>query len=54
MEDWLATFGTFQENLPAGLGINDFYLPTNRKSLVVSYPNPPPFPLGALRPHDFI
>jgi SP family sugar:H+ symporter-like MFS transporter len=36
MEDWLATFGTFQENLPAGLGANNFFLPINQKSLVVS------------------
>ena len=44
MEDWLATFGTFQSNLPAGLGANDYYLPTNRKSLVVSCPNLLPSP----------
>ena len=37
MEDWLATFGTFQSNLPAGLGAGDYFLPTNRKSLVVSH-----------------
>jgi sugar porter (SP) family MFS transporter len=36
MDDWLHTFGTFQANLPAGLGSNDYFLPTNRKSLVVS------------------
>ena len=48
MEDWLETFGTFQSNLPAGLGAGDYFLPTNRKSLVVS-----PLPL-VLRPHDFI
>jgi hypothetical protein len=36
MTDWLETFGTFQENLPANLGANDFFLPTNQKSLVVS------------------
>jgi hypothetical protein len=38
MEDWLATFGTFESNLPAGLGAGNYYLPTNRKSLVVNYP----------------
>jgi len=36
MTDWLDTFGTFQANLPSTLGSNDHYLPTNRKSLVVS------------------
>jgi len=36
MEDWLVTFGTFQENLPAGIGADNFYLPVNQKSLVVS------------------
>jgi hypothetical protein len=51
MEDWLATFGTFELNLPTGLGAGNYFLPTNRKSLVVSHPNP--FP-GALRRHDFI
>ena len=45
MEDWLATFGTFQLNLPANLGVNNYYLPVNQKSLVVSYPNSFPFPL---------
>ena len=37
MEDWLVTFGTFESNLPAGLGAGDYFLPTNRKSLVVSH-----------------
>jgi SP family sugar:H+ symporter-like MFS transporter len=46
MEDWLTTFGTFQPNLPAGLGANDHFLPTNRKSLVVSRPDLP-FPWRA-------
>ena len=41
MEDWLATFGTFELNLPEGLGAGNYYLPTNRKSLVVSYSSPP-------------
>ena len=36
MEDWLVTFGLFQENLPANLGAADHYLPVNSKSLVVS------------------
>ena len=36
MEDWLVTFGTFQENLPAGTGAANHYLPVNNKSLVVS------------------
>ena len=36
MPDWLETFGTFQANLPANLGADGFYLPTNGKSLVVS------------------
>jgi sugar porter (SP) family MFS transporter len=36
MTDWLETFGTFQANLPSNLGSNDYFLPTNRKSLVVS------------------
>ena len=49
MEDWLATFGTFQLNLPAGIGAGNYYLPTNQKSLVVSYPNPP-FPWRAPSP----
>ena len=47
MTDWLETFGTFQANLPSNLGSNDYYLPTNRKSLVVSYPSRP-------CPHDSI
>ena len=38
MEDWLVTFGTFQENLPEGIGADNYYLPTNSKSLVVSHP----------------
>jgi sugar porter (SP) family MFS transporter len=36
MGDWLKTFGTFQPNLPANIGVNDYFIPTNRKSLVVS------------------
>jgi sugar porter (SP) family MFS transporter len=34
--DWLDTFGTYQANLPSTLGSNDHFLPTDRKSLVVS------------------
>ena len=49
MEDWLATFGTFEPNLPANIGVNDYFLPTNRKSLVVSY-----LDLRLLPHHDFI
>jgi MFS transporter, SP family, sugar:H+ symporter len=41
MEDWLATFGTFALNLPAGIGAGNYFLPVNNKSLVVSHPNPP-------------
>ena len=48
MEDWLATFGTFQLNLPAGIGAGNYFLPVNSKSLVVSHFNPSS--LGALRP----
>ena len=40
MEDWLVTFGTFQSNLPAGIGAADHFLPVNRKSLVVSASQP--------------
>ena len=40
MEDWLVTFGTFQANLPAGIGANNYFLPVNQKSLVVSEPQP--------------
>ena len=41
MEDWLVTFGTFQENLPAGTGAANHYLPVNNKSLVVSTSHSP-------------
>ena len=37
MGDWLKVFGTYQPNLPAGLGVDDYYIPTNDKSLVVSH-----------------
>ena len=40
MGDWLETFGTFQANLPAGIGADNHFLPVNSKSLVVSHPNP--------------
>ena len=40
MGDWLATFGKFQPDLPANIGVNDFFLPVNDKSLVVSHPFP--------------
>ena len=50
MEDWLVTFGTFQQDLPAGIGAADHFLPTNRKSLVVSHP----FRRRAPKHHDFI
>ena len=46
MGDWLKTFGTFQANLPATIGVNDYYIPTNRKSLVVS--SSTAYPLGFL------
>ena len=36
MEDWLETFGSFEAGLPASQGVNGFFIPTNRKSLVVS------------------
>jgi sugar porter (SP) family MFS transporter len=36
MGDWLKTFGTFNANLPSGLGVNGYYIPTPQKSLVVS------------------
>ncbi|KAF8801538.1 monosaccharide importer [Phlegmacium glaucopus] len=36
MGDWLKVFGVFQPGLPDGLGVDDHYLPTNNKSLVVS------------------
>jgi hypothetical protein len=39
MEDWLATFGTFQLDLPTGIGAGNYFLPVNRKSLVVSHLN---------------
>ena len=51
MEDWLATFGTFQSNLPEGLGAGNYFLPTNRKSLVVSH-RPPS--LVALPPSEYL
>ena len=44
MGDWLKTFGTFQANLPANLGVDDYYIPTNSKSLVVSHKYPFPQP----------
>ena len=37
MGDWLKVFGKYQPNLPAGLGVDNYYIPTNDKSLVVSY-----------------
>jgi hypothetical protein len=40
MEDWLATFGEFQLNLPTGIGAGNYFLPVNNKSLVVSHPFP--------------
>ena len=40
MEDWLVTFGTFQANLPSGIGAGDYFLPVNQKSLVVSASQP--------------
>ena len=50
MEDWLMNFGTFQLDLPSGIGAGNYFLPVNDKSLVVSHPNPSSH--GAL--YDFI
>ncbi|KAF8801531.1 general substrate transporter [Phlegmacium glaucopus] len=36
MGDWLKVFGVFQPGLAPGLGVDDYYLPVNKKSLVVS------------------
>ena len=36
MGDWLKVFGTFQLDLPPNIGVDNYFLLTNRKSLVVS------------------
>lgn len=36
MGDWLKTFGLYSADLPPDTGVDGFYIPTNRKSLVVS------------------
>ena len=36
MGDWLKVFGTFHLDLPANIGVDNYFLQNNRKSLVVS------------------
>ena len=36
MGDWLKMFGTFHLDLPANIGVDNYFLQNNRKSLVVS------------------
>jgi sugar porter (SP) family MFS transporter len=36
MGDWLKVFGTFQLDLPPNIGVDNYFIPTNHKSLVVS------------------